>query len=288
MPDILSFTVPENCAGIKAKWFLKDLGLSTRMITQLKREKDGILMNGKILRTIDKVEAGAVITVKLPTEKMHIEPVEGSLDIVFEDDHILVVNKPPFMPVHPVKQHQTDTLANIAAHYSRQKGEDYVFRALNRLDRDTSGLVLIAKERFTANKLKNAVHKEYYAVVHGTVPDDGTVDAPIGLTEESKMVRRVVSNGSPAVTHYRVIKRGDDYSLLSLWLETGKTHQIRCHMSYLGYPLLGDELYGGSRDKINRQALHCASMAFSHPVTGKKISISAPMPQDMQMLISNN
>ena len=288
MPDILSFTVPENCAGIKAKWFLKDRGLSTRMITQLKREKDGILMNGKILRTIDKVEAGAVITVKLPTEEMHIEPVEGSLDIVFEDEHILVVNKPPFMPVHPVKQHQTDTLANIAAYYSRQEGEDYVFRALNRLDRDTSGLVLIAKDRFTANKLKNAVHKEYYAVVHGTVPEDGTVDAPIGLTEESKMVRRVVSNGSPAVTHYRVIKRGDDYSLLSLWLETGKTHQIRCHMSYLGYPLLGDELYGGSRDKINRQALHCASMAFSHPVTGKKISISAPMPQDMQMLISNN
>ncbi|HCA05148.1 MAG TPA: RluA family pseudouridine synthase [Ruminococcaceae bacterium] len=286
MPEKLTFTVPDECDGMTAKWFLKSrCGLSTRMITQLKREKDGILMDGKILRSIDPVRAKAEITVTLPSEQMSILPVEGSLDVAFEDSHILVVNKPPFMPVHPVKQHQTDTLANIAAFYSRQRGEDYVFRALNRLDRDTSGLVLIAKDRFTVNKLKNAVYKEYFAVVHGIVQNGGTINAPIGVTPESKIVRHVLSGGTPAVTHYSVESTGKDCTLLRLWLETGRTHQIRCHMSSIGYPLLGDELYGGSREKINRQALHCGLMSFSHPVTGKKISISARMPQDMQKLI---
>lgn len=286
MPDILRFTVPEACGGMNAKWFLKSFcGLSTRMITQLKREKDGILMNGKILRTVDKVTAGSSVTIKLPPEEMRIEPVPGSLDILFEDEHILVVNKPPFMPVHPVKQHQTDTLANIAAYRSLQTGENYVFRAVNRLDRNTSGLVLVAKDRFTVNKLKKAVHKEYLAVAHGIMTGDGTVNAPIGVTDGSKIVRHVLSSGAPAVTHYTVLKNGCDYSLLRLWLETGRTHQIRCHLSYLGHPLLGDDLYGGSCEKINRHALHCAQMTFNHPVTGKKISISAPLPQDMQKLI---
>lgn len=289
MPEILSFTVPEACTGMNAKWFLKSFcGLSTRMITQLKREKDGILMNGKILRTIDKVIPGSTVTVKLPDEEMNIEPVPGKLDIQFEDEHILVVNKPPFMPVHPVKQHQTDTLANIVAYQSMKAGEDYVFRAVNRLDRNTSGLVLIAKDRFTVNKLKNSVHKDYIAAVHGIMTGKGTVKAPIGLTDESKIVRHVLDSGTPAVTHYTVLKNGADYSLLKLWLETGKTHQIRCHMSCLGHPLLGDDLYGGSCERINRHALHCAEMVFTHPVTGKKISISAPLPQDMQNLINTN
>lgn len=242
-------------------------------------------MDGKILRTVDRVTAGSKITVSLPVEEMKIEPVKGSLDIKYEDKHLLVVSKPPFMPVHPVKQHQTDTLANITAYYAAQRGEDYVFRALNRLDRDTSGLVLIAKDRFTVNKLKNAVEKHYLAVVHGIVSCGGTVNEPIGLTGESKMVRHVISGGAPAVTHYSVIKTGSDYTLLRLTLETGRTHQIRCHMSWLGYPLTGDELYGGSREKINRQALHCAEMSFNHPVTGKKISISSELPEDMQNLL---
>ncbi|MBQ4170790.1 MAG: RluA family pseudouridine synthase, partial [Ruminococcus sp.] len=198
MAEKLYFTVPQDCGGMTAKWFLKSrCGLSTRMITRLKREKDGILMDGKILRTVDKVDAGASVVISLPEEESSfIEPREGELDIVFEDSHLLVVNKPPYMPVHPAKQHQTDTLANIAVWYAAQKGESYVFRTHNRLDRNTSGLVLIAKDKYSVNLLKNKVRKTYLALVHGQPKEEGTVDAPIGLRDDSKIVRCVRADGS--------------------------------------------------------------------------------------------
>ncbi len=283
MPEKLYFTVPPRFDGKPAKWFLKDFcGVSTRMITRLKREKDGILRNGKILRSVDPVHAGEQIEITLPREdSSFIMPTEGELDIIFEDAHLLVLNKPPFMPVHPVKQHQTDTLANRVAYYMAERGESYVFRAVNRLDRDTSGLVLIAKDGFCANALKNAVYKEYLAVVHGEVKDGGTVSAPIALRGDSKMVRCVADHGAPAVTHYTVLACGKEYSLLRLVLETGRTHQIRCHMSHMGHPLLGDDLYGGSREAMSRQALHCALMRFVHPVTGETLELEAPLPEDI-------
>lgn len=286
MAETLTFTVPVEFDGKPAKWFLKDhCSLSTRMITQLKREKEGILMGGEILRTVDKVRAGALVTVKLPDEESpYIEPVEGELEVVFEDEHILVVNKPCDMPVHPVKQHQTDTLANIVVFRARQRGERFVFRAVNRLDRNTSGLVMIAKDRFTVNKLKNNVHKIYYALVHGEMDGSGTVRAPIGLSEDSKIKRHVLSHGVPAITNYEIVFSKKEYSLLKLVLETGKTHQIRCHMAYLGHPLLGDDLYGGGKELIQRQALHCREMSFCHPVTGEKISLETELPDDMKRL----
>ncbi len=287
MAEQLVFTVPQDCGGMKAKWYLKGhCGISTAMITQLKREKNGILMNGKILRSIDPVEAGAIIVINLPREKMQIEPVSGELDILYEDDALLILNKPPFMPVHPVKQHQTDTLANRVAAHCAEQGREYVFRALNRLDRDTSGTVLVAKDLYTANLLKHNVSKVYFALVHGAVTEGGVIKAPIGLHEDSKIVRHVLSEGTPAVTHYEVVFSNKDCSFLRLWLETGKTHQIRCHMASLGHPLLGDDLYGGQRDLINRQALHCAEMSFTHPLSQKTISVSAPLPQDMLTVIN--
>lgn len=286
MSSKLEFTVPDSCDGMNAKWFLKSqCGVSTRMITQLKREKDGILMNGKILRSIDPVEAGARIVINLPREQMQIEPVNGELDILFEDDALLILNKPPLMPVHPVKQHQTDTLANLVAYRFRGDGS-FVFRAVNRLDRNTSGLVMIAKDRFAVNKMKNAVEKRYLALVHGKTESSGTIDAPIGLRPDSNIFRCITENGSRAVTHYKTLASCKEISLLELTLETGRTHQIRCHMSYLGHPLLGDDIYGGSRELINRQALHCAEMTFSHPLTKKSISLSAPIPQDMLTVIN--
>ena len=287
MAEPLRFIVPEECGGMAAKWFLKSrCGLSTRMITRLKREKDGILMDGKILRSIDPVTAGAEIIINLPSEvSSFIEPVDGSLDIRFEDEHILVVNKPPFMPVHPVKQHQTNTLANIVTCYAQKKGGEYVFRAHNRLDRNTSGLVLIAKDKYSVFKLHNAVRKVYYALVHGRLEGSGTVREPIGLHEDSKIVRHVVESGSPAITHYSSLFSCDDFSLLSLVLETGRTHQIRCHMSFLGHPLLGDDLYGGSLELIDRQALHCGEMSFAHPVSREMLTVTAPIPEDMKRLI---
>ena len=284
MPEQLKFTVEAGHDNMQAKRYLKQVhGLSTRLITRLKNTPEGILMDGKLLRAVDFVKAGAVITVNLPDEQSeYIEPVEGKLEILYEDSFILAVNKPPFMPVHPVKQHQTDTLANVVVYYARQRGESYVFRAHNRLDRDTSGIVLIAKDKFTINKLKNGVKKTYTALVHGKIENGGTIAKPIGLLDDSKMVRHVLSEGTPAITHYAPIAFNEQATLLKLQLETGKTHQIRCHMSSMGHPLAGDDLYGGKRDFINRQALHCGTVEFTHPVTSEIITVTAPLPNDIE------
>lgn len=287
MPERLYFTVSPEYDNILAQRFLRDVcGLSARIITRLKREKDGIMMDGKILRTVDRVHSGMTVSIALFDEKCEIEPTEGSLDIAFEDEHFLVVNKPPSMPVHPVKQHRTDTLANIVSYYCMQKGEQFVFRAINRLDKDTSGLVLIAKNRFAANAVKNKTHKVYYALCEGNITAEGVVDKPMDLRDDSKMVRIVRSDGMPAVTHYKPVKMKNNVTLLELWLETGRTHQIRCHMAYLGHPLLGDDLYGGGLDKIKRQALHCAKLEFYHPINKEYINVSADIPNDMQNIIN--
>ena len=284
MPEQLKFSVEEKHDNMQAKRYLKQVhGLSMRLITRLKNTPDGILMDGKLLRAVDFVKAGAVITVNLPGEQSeYIEPIEGKLEILYEDSFILAVNKPPFMPVHPVKQHQTDTLANIVVYYAHKRGESYVFRAHNRLDRDTSGIVLIAKDKFTINKLKNTVKKTYTALVHGKIDHGGTIAKPIGLLDDSKMVRHVLSEGTPAITHYAPIAFNEQATLLKLQLETGKTHQIRCHMSSMGHPLVGDDLYGGKRDFINRQALHCGTVEFTHPVTSEIITVTAPLPNDIE------
>ncbi|MDY4813882.1 MAG: RluA family pseudouridine synthase [Ruminococcus sp.] len=285
MYNILIFTVPKEYDGAICKEFLKKYcKISSRLITKLVRTEKGITKDGKLIRTIDSVHFGDKIEIKLPNDNNEIEPVSGELDIKFEDKHILIVNKPPNMPVHPTKNHQRDTLANIVRYYALSKGEDYTFRAINRIDRDTSGLVLIAKDRFTASGLKS-VYKEYTAVCQGNIVEDGTVDKNIRLRPDSKMVREVNSEGARAVTHYFVLSRNKEYSLVRCILETGRTHQIRCHMSYLGHPLAGDDLYGGNRDKISRQALHCSYLRFIHPVTKQTIEIKSQMPDDMKSLI---
>lgn len=288
MSDRLYFPVPDECDNMLAQRFLRDkCGLSARIITRLKREKDGILMDGKILRTIDCVQSGKTVSIAIPDEKCEIEPTKGTLDIRYEDEHFLVVNKPHSMPVHPVKQHQSDTLANIVSYYCSQNGKPFVFRAINRLDKDTSGLVLIAKNRFTANAVKNKTHKVYYALCEGEINIEGIVYKPMDLRDDSKMVRIVRDDGMKAVTHYKPLVATKDFTLLELWLETGRTHQIRCHMAYLGHPLMGDDLYGGKLDKISRQALHCARLEFYHPIKNEYITVTAEIPEDMQSVINN-
>lgn len=286
MCNILKFNVTEEYDNKKAIFFLKEkCGLSARMITRLKRIPNGITMNGSLLRTVDYVKSGMVVEIILPDEEMLIEPTEGELDIVYEDKYFLIVNKPPYMPVHPVKQHQSDTLANIVSYYCINRGESYTFRAINRLDKDTSGIVIIAKDRFCANAMKGKTQKTYFALCHGCFEGNGTVSSPIGLLEDSKMVRHIMNDGPSAITHYKSVLSNDDYSLLELHLETGRTHQIRCHMASLGHPLLGDDLYGGTLEYIPRQALHCGSVSFVHPVTNNMIEVSADIPNDMKRLI---
>ena len=285
MSEKLIFTVPKEYDNVNALSFLKSYcKLSSRMITRLKRENNGILQDGKILRTIDNVFYGKTVEINMPTETIDIEPVKGELDILFEDEYMLIVNKPPAMPVHPVKQHQSDTLANLVAYYAKSKNSEFTFRAINRLDKDTSGIVFIAKDRYTANAVKFALNKTYYAICEGELKGSGVIDKPMKLKEDSKMVREVREDGQRAITEYNVIKSDNGHSLLELVLKTGRTHQIRCHMSYLGHPLAGDDLYGGSLDLIARQALHCGKLTFIHPFTKDIIEVFAPIPEDMKKI----
>ena len=280
-----SFTVGVDSDGMSARNFLRRIcGLTARSMTVLKYAEGGITRSGELLRSCDTVHTGDVIDLRLPADVNDITPVEGELKILFEDDHILVADKPPYMPVHPVKVHQLDTLANIVSYHQAQRGERYAFRALNRIDKDTSGCVIIAKDRLCYAMTLPTVRKEYLAVCEGIINKEGVIDAPIALEPGSKIKRCVCEGGQRAVTHYAPINHSVGYTVLRVRLETGRTHQIRCHMSSIGHPLAGDDLYGGSRERISRQALHCMSVSFIHPVSRDEIRLTADIPSDMAAL----
>lgn len=272
---------------MSARNFLRRIcGLTARSMTVLKYAEGGISRGGELLRSCDTVHAGDVIELCLPPDDNDVEPVAGTLDILFEDEHLLIVNKPPHMPVHPTKVHQTDTLANIVTYYQTAKGERYAFRALNRIDKDTSGCVIIAKDRLCYAIVLPTISKEYIAVCEGIIDTAGTVDAPIALQDGSKIKRCIRSDGQRAVTHYEPVYNSLRHTVLRVRLETGRTHQIRCHMSGIGHPLAGDDLYGGSRELIGRQALHCGSVILIHPVTKESMYIKAGIPSDMTELMA--
>ncbi|MEF2919970.1 MAG: RluA family pseudouridine synthase [Acutalibacteraceae bacterium] len=284
---ILTFTVPNEYNDTQAKWFLRNYcNISVRLLTALKLVPLGISREGKLLRVVDNVYAGDKITVKLPEDNNEIVPVEMPLDICYEDDHIIVLNKPPYMPVHPTHDHVYDTLANGLAYYLNSKNEHFCFRAINRIDRDTTGLVLIAKHSYAASNLVKNVKKTYVAVCEGIINEQGTVDANISLLE-GHTIQRVAGtiDGVKAVTHYKPIKYSNNHTLVEYDLETGRTHQIRVHMSYINHPLAGDDMYGGSLECIERQALHCQTITFTHPVTHQVITVTTPLPEDMQSLL---
>ncbi len=287
MKETLSFVVDESYNGKKAGVFLRVVcGLSARTLAVLKRNPGSITRSGEVLRTVDILNKGDVIEINLPQENNSILPIEGKLDILYEDAYLLIVNKPPSTPVHPVKKHQEDTLANFVAYKYSGEGEGFVFRAVNRLDSDTSGAVIIARNRHIASIMqKSEVEKHYIAICHGAVYEPDTINLPMGLREDSKIVRCVTPSGKSAVTHYNPIVTYEDRTMLDINLETGRTHQIRCHMSHIGHPLIGDDLYGGNLDEISRQALHCHTVSFTHPISGKRIDVVAPLPEDMSSLI---
>ncbi len=287
MRETLRFIVETEKEYIKAGVYLRTVcKLSARTLALLKREQGSLLRNGELLRTIDLLKQGDVVTITLPEEQNTITATKGEPIILYEDDYLLVVNKPPFMPVHPVKVHQLNTLANIIAYRYKELGDGFVFRASNRLDKDTSGAVLISKDRHTASLLQNTeIIKHYTAVCYGRIEEKMTISEPIGLADGSKILRCVTPDGKNAVTHLAPINVFEDATLLDLTLETGRTHQIRCHLSHIGHPLMGDDLYGGKRELINRQALHCKSVEFIHPLSGSKIYAEAPLFDDMENLI---
>lgn len=259
----------------------------------VKVKKSGSLkVNGQTAYTNKLLKAGDRVEFELPDKASeNILPEYMELDVVYEDEYMIVVNKEAGIPTHPSRNHYMGTLANGLMYHMMEEGREITIRPVNRLDKNTSGLVLFAKSSQVQHLMsmksgKANTVKEYLAIAQGLVKSDSdTIDAPIAREKPQSIKRIVREDGDRAVTHYRVLERYEDCSLLSIILETGRTHQIRVHMAYLGHPLLGDELYGGDREKIGRQALHAYRLEMLHPVLHTGMSFKAEPPYDMQRLI---
>ncbi len=282
-----SFTVKETQHRMRLNIFLRESGVSAALIKKIKFTPDGILVNGEKKNTDYLLNSGDTVEINTADDDMDstVIPQQGELDIVYMDNCCMVVNKPFDMPCHPSFNHPTDTVANYFMGYWQARGENKICRIINRLDRNTSGLVLIALDAHSAEKLKGKVDKTYTAIISGT-PEKGhgVIDLPIARRQESIITRCVRDDGQRAVTEYWVKKSGGGLSLLDIRLHTGRTHQIRVHFSHLGYPLEGDELYGGNMERINRHALHCGALSFTAPDSGREVNISSGLPSDMKKL----
>ncbi len=279
----IEFTAGKDENEKSIRDFLRGFGVSTALLKKLKMSENGILLNGIPARTIDLLSEGDVLTINIENRGEMPEPSDTKVHIVYEDGDIIVVNKPPFMPVHESRNHRGDALSNAVSAVIKEKNT--AFRAVYRLDRDTSGVVLIAKNELAACKLAGKIEKDYYAVVSGEIPSEGTVDAPIARENSSIIKRCVREDGERAVTHWSVVSRKNEKALLKLRLETGRTHQIRVHLSHIGFPLLGDSLYGGDCSEISRQALQCCEIRFVHPVYETEMCLSCELDNDIKGLV---
>ncbi|MBQ8210107.1 MAG: RluA family pseudouridine synthase [Clostridia bacterium] len=282
----IEFTIDESYNGKKVNAYLRGCAkLSARLVNSLKRVENGITLNGEHIRTIDILHTGDVLAVNIPEDSSKIEPIEYPLNIVYEDDDILLINKPAGLAMHPTHNHQGDTLANAVAAYFLNKGKNVTFRAVGRLDKSTSGLVLVALNKMAASKLSGEFHKTYYAVVSGEYQGCGTINKPIYRPDPMKTLRAVGETGDFAVTHWEALVTDGTCSFMKIRLETGRTHQIRVHFASMGTPLCGDDMYGSSDKRIARAALHCGDIDFIHPVNGCSMHFSVPVPEDIQAII---
>ncbi len=283
----MKYIIDKTESKKEIKTFLRDIGMSASLIKKLKKHPSGIKVNGAhqnvlyILKENDVLELDISDTNEDVNE--YLEPVNIPVQIIYEDENITVVNKPSNMPTHESINNRGNSLANALAY--RYKSEPYVFRATNRLDKDTSGVVLTANNKFysaiLSNKIQNGqVKKEYIAVVEGKIEGSGKIEAPIDRVGQSIIKREVRSDGEYALTEYKTLISCDKCSVVSVMPITGRTHQIRVHMAHLGHPLLGDTLYGGSLNEISRQALHCLKMEIEG--IGR---FYAPLADDMKNLI---
>ena len=295
MKRTLSYTITTENKADTIGAFLRDAGYSRRILIELKQNPEQICLNGVPSWLNTPLHAGDALTLFLPDEAAFsdILPVELPIDIIYEDEDLMVINKAAGMPVHPSQGHHENTLANALAYRFASRGEHFVFRAVNRLDRDTTGLLLIAKHKISgaflsAMAANKEIRREYLAIVAGKTDESGTIDLPIARKDGSTIERCIdMEQGERAVTHYRRLAYRDDLdcSLIRLRLETGRTHQIRIHMKAIGHPLLGDFLYNPDYRFIGRQALHSCTVSFRHPITGENMEFTAPMPEDFSFFI---
>lgn len=294
MKNFNKYIVPAEYAGITVKEYLKQgLNISGRQIQKLTRGK-GILLNGRAPFLEKKLKKGDEIQVLILQDRDYgVEPEEGEVDILYEDEEVIVLNKPPGILVHPAGQTTKGTLANYLAFYEQKNNRMGKIRPLHRLDRDTSGCVLFARQAAVQSELEKQLldgrmKRTYLAVVQGGLEGEtGTVNAPIGSWPGRANRRQVRDDGERAVTHYQVVGKDNAFTLVRLMLETGRTHQIRVHMAYIGHPVTGDRMYGGSSQHISRQALHASEIAFFHPAKNRIITVEAPLPPDIGRVIDN-
>lgn len=279
--------IPKSLEGFEIKQILKNhFGFSSSLITDLKKG-DYIMLCGKKEFVTKTVSEGDILKIVLPDSRSeNITPENIPLDILFEDEDLLIVNKPPKMPTHPSVYHNTGTVANAVMF--RYRDIPFTFRAPSRLDRDTSGVLIIAKNAFAAMKISNQIkegsfRKEYLALCTGTPdPPEGTISAPIKREGAGIIKRQISPDGKPAVTDYSVIESRGGFSLIRLFPKTGRTHQIRLHLAYLGVPIYADFLYGTDVEN-ERIRLHCHRVTFTHPATNEVTVITAPLPEDMSI-----
>lgn len=294
--DRMEYRCTEADAGAEVLTLLRrEFRLSTNLLRQLKVSEEGILLDGVRVTVRHIVEPGQLLSILREPEsgrEKRVQPIAGALDIVYEDADLMILNKPSGLAVHPSPGHYDgETLGNRVVAYLLQQGENPTFRAINRLDRGTSGLLTVAKNKLSAQRLEqqlaeNGIQRRYHAVCEGDGLDDcGTVDLPIGRMEGCGIRRCVTPDGQRAVTHYRVLRRQNNRMLLELQLETGRTHQIRCHLSHLDYPICGDFMYGTELEGLDGFALHSCFLTLNQPMTGKRLTFTADDPAYFSSLL---
>ncbi|NBJ16238.1 MAG: RluA family pseudouridine synthase [Dehalobacter sp. 4CP] len=291
---LFTYTLTPEDEGRKYQDILLRRFHFSRKVLQMLKVGENVWIDGKFTYLTARGKTGQTLVVNILEE----EPATVSgetlpIEILFEDEIFLAVNKPPGQVIHPNSRYQTGTLANAVVGYWESKGEARPFRPVSRIDRNTSGVVLIAKSRYAHQQLaalsiRNKVEKKYLGIVEGNFPlEQGEWPLPIRLKSGSKIVREVHRDGQSALTLFRTLQHYPGYTLMEFTLITGRTHQIRVHAQAAGHPLLGDDLYGGSMKYMQRQALHCYSYAFMHPLNMQPLQIQAPMPEDIAMLIQS-
>jgi len=285
--------IMEEDREVLLKEFLKEKSISKSALTDIKFKGGKITVNELEQNVRYKVKKGDRISISFPVEKPSagLVPEEIPLEIIYEDDFLLIVVKPSGMNTIPSREHPAGSLANAIFGYYTKRKIAATTHIVTRLDRDTSGIVLIAKHRHIHHLLSEQqkgglVKRNYTAFAEGVFTEmQGTIDAPIGRCGDSIITREVREDGQTAITHYHVLSQYKAFAAVRLSLETGRTHQIRVHLSYIGHPLVGDDLYGGARSEMGRQALHCSRLAFIHPISGRDIEFSIDLPEDMKKLI---
>ncbi len=270
----------------------QEFNISARLQHKLIREKH-VLLNGKIIDTRSSIVLNDVITINLNfnEESENIISTQIPLNIIYEDECFLILNKPAGIAVHPSILHYTDSLANGVKFYFESIGLKRKIRPINRLDLNTSGIIIFAKNEYVQEclikQMQNSTFQKYYiAFVEGTFTNkEGTINLPIARKENSIIERCISENGQTAITDYKVLSEYNNFSIVECHLQTGRTHQIRVHMSATNHPLLGDTLYGSSSDLINRQALHCYKVSFTHPITKQSLTFNCDLPNDMDSIL---